>query len=305
MLAIVIPYFKISFFEATLISLAKQTDKRFNVYIGDDASPENPSLMLDKYKGNINFKYKRFDNNIGSISLVSQWHRCLDLVQNEEWIMVLCDDDVLGENVIAEFYAAIDEVNQQNINVIRYATAVINEYSETISKIYEHPKLEKSTDFLMRKIQGGTRSSLSEFIFRKKVLEDIKFKELPLAWYSDYLAVLECTYFGYIYTINTALVFFRLSEINITAKKDDLLPKNIATFHYYYYLLNEKGSFFNQKQTESLLFRLEKTFLDNKKNINFWLLFTKLYLSKMYLRKYMIFIGKIFQSILKNNNNRR
>ena len=290
MLAIVIPYFKINFFEATLLSLANQTDKRFNVYIGDDASPENPSLVLEKYKKTIDFKYKRFDNNIGSISLVNQWERCMTMAEDEEWIMILCDDDVLGENVVAELYTAIDEVNQQKRNVIRYATAVINKHSETISKIYEHPKLEKSTDFLMRKIQGGTRSSLSEFVFRKKVLQEIKFKDLPLAWFSDYLAVLECTYFEYIYTINNALVFFRLSDINITAKKDDLLLKNIATFHYYYYLLNEKSSFFNAKQTETLLFRLEKIFLDNKKNINFWLLFTKLYISKMYLKKYAIFI---------------
>ena len=297
MLAIVIPYFKIDFFEATLLSLANQTDKRFNVYIGDDASPENLSSVLEKYKESINFKYKRFDNNIGSSSLVKQWERCMTMTADEEWIMILCDDDVLDKNVIAEFYASIDEVNQQNINVIRYATKVINQHSEAISGIYEHPKLEKSTDFLIRKIKGGTRSSLSEFVFRKKVLEEVKFKELPLAWYSDYLAVLECTFFEYIYTINSALVFFRLSEINITAKKDDSLPKNIASFHYYYYLLNEKGAFFDAKQTEALLFRLEKTFLDNKKNINFWLLFTKLYISKMYFKKYINFISKAAKSI--------
>lgn len=297
MLTIVIPYYKIDFFEETLISIANQTDKRFNVYIGDDTSPDNPSLLLDKFKDSFNFNYKRFDSNLGSISLVKQWHRCIDLVQDEEWIMVLCDDDVLGENAVAEFYTAIDEVNQQNIHVIRYATVVINQYSERISEIYEHPKLEKSTDFLMRKINGGTRSSLSEFVFRKKVFLDIKFKELPLAWYSDYLAVLECTFFEYIYTINTALVFFRLSEINITAKKDDLLSKNIATFQYYYYLVNEKESFFDVNQIETLLAKLEKTFLDNKKNIKFWLLFTKLYISKMYFMRYMIFIYKIPKSI--------
>ena len=43
MLAIIIPYFKLLFFEETLQSLAIQTDKRFKVYIGDDASPEDPS----------------------------------------------------------------------------------------------------------------------------------------------------------------------------------------------------------------------------------------------------------------------
>jgi hypothetical protein len=40
MLAIVIPYYKIRFFEATLQSVAIQTDKRFKVYIGNDASDE-------------------------------------------------------------------------------------------------------------------------------------------------------------------------------------------------------------------------------------------------------------------------
>ena len=298
-LAIVVPYFKLPFFEATLKSLANQTDKRFKVYIGDDASPENPSVLLKKYKPQLDFNYQQFDNNLGSISLVKQWERCMTMVQEEEWIMILCDDDVLGENVVAEFYASVNEVNQQDINVIRYATQVINQYSEVISGIYQHPKLEKSIAFLFRKINGGTRSSLSEFVFRKSVLQEIKFKDLPLAWYSDYLAVLECTFFEYIYTINNALVFFRLSEINITSKKDDMLEKNIATFNYYYYLLNIKETLFDAKQTEILLFRLEKTFQDNKKNTSFWFLFTKLYISKLYIKKYFNFIIKIVRGYIK------
>lgn len=44
MLAIVIPYYKLTFFEETLQSLANQSDKRFKVYIGDDASPEDRSF---------------------------------------------------------------------------------------------------------------------------------------------------------------------------------------------------------------------------------------------------------------------
>lgn len=47
MLAIIIPYYKLRFFEATLESLANQTDKRFKVYIGDDASPENLADLLE------------------------------------------------------------------------------------------------------------------------------------------------------------------------------------------------------------------------------------------------------------------
>jgi glycosyltransferase involved in cell wall biosynthesis len=69
MLAIIIPYYKLTFFEATLQSLAHQIDKRFKVYIGDDASPEDPSELLEKYQGKFDFVYHRFDSNLGGISL--------------------------------------------------------------------------------------------------------------------------------------------------------------------------------------------------------------------------------------------
>ena len=59
MLAIVIPYFKLAFFEETLQSLAIQTDKRFKVYIGDDASPENPTSLISRYKGQFEFIYHK------------------------------------------------------------------------------------------------------------------------------------------------------------------------------------------------------------------------------------------------------
>ncbi len=55
MLAIIVPYYKYSFFESTLQSLAAQTNKNFKVYIGDDCSPENPADLLEKYKSRINF----------------------------------------------------------------------------------------------------------------------------------------------------------------------------------------------------------------------------------------------------------
>ena len=57
MLAIIIPYFKLTFFEATLQSLANQTDKRFKVYIGDDASPHDCALVLNQFIGQFDLTY--------------------------------------------------------------------------------------------------------------------------------------------------------------------------------------------------------------------------------------------------------
>ena len=48
-LAIIIPYYKIDFFEETLQSVAAQTNKNFTLYIGNDASPNSPLPLIQKY----------------------------------------------------------------------------------------------------------------------------------------------------------------------------------------------------------------------------------------------------------------
>jgi glycosyltransferase involved in cell wall biosynthesis len=302
MLAIIIPYYKHAFFEETLQSLSNQTDKRFKVYVGDDASPENPTYLLNRYQGKFDWVYHRFETNKGVVSLTQQWERCIELSTNEEWIMVLGDDDYLGDTVVEQFYFHMNEIEQLKIDVVRYATVVVNQENEKISIIHTHPKLEKSIDFLMRKLKGGTRSSLSEFVFRKKKLQHIGFKNLPLAWYSDVLAFMEVSGFGFVYSINVAVVSFRLSGLNITSKIDNLKIKNIATFEFYHYLLNEKKEFFDSDQINVLMGKLERTFLDNKKNIYFWSRFTKLYVSNFYFKKYGLFIVKTVKSVYKKHN---
>lgn len=297
MLAIVIPYYKLTFFEETLESLVLQTDQNFKVYIGDDASPQNPTSLLEKYNSKLNFSYYKFETNLGGISLVKQWERCMKLAGDEEWMMILGDDDVLENNCIAAFYQNLEEIEKGKISTVRFASKVINEKGEFLSEKFSHPKIEEATDFLFRKLKGGTRSSLSEYIFKSRNIETIKFKDFPLAWNSDLLAVFEFSEWKNIFTINEAQVFFRLSSLNITSKNDNLLLKNIATFNFYYYLLLEKNTSFNKEQKEKLYLRLEKTFLDNKKSKNFWLLLTKLYLGRIQIRRYFNFINKVAHSI--------
>ena len=142
MLAIVIPYYKYDFFEETLKSLASQENKQFHVYIGDDASPKPLVDLLAKFKDQFSFTYHRFESNIGRTSLVQQWNRCLDLVQNETWVQILCDDDTLAPNAVASFYKNLSEIDIVNCSVIRFATKVIDGNGNALSNIYQHPKLE-------------------------------------------------------------------------------------------------------------------------------------------------------------------
>jgi glycosyltransferase involved in cell wall biosynthesis len=300
-LAIVIPYYKLTFFEATLQSLANQTDKRFKVYIGNDASPENPTDLIENYWQFFDLEYKPFESNLGGISLVRQWERCMAMVNDEEWVMILGDDDTLSDNYVESFYQNIDKAKQYSCDVIRFATTVIDSNGKAISNIYTHPEIENSIDFLFRKLKGGTRSSLSEYVFRKNDTATIGFKDLPFAWHSDDLAVLEFSKFKNIYTINSTMVFVRLSNLNISGMRDNLKLKNIASFKFYHYLLVDKATLFSKVQRELIFFRFEKSFMNDKKNRYFWSQLIKTYFINGEFKRFFKLLMNAAKSVKFNN----
>ena len=231
-LAIVIPYFKLTFFEDTLKSLANQNNKNFNVYIGDDASPQCPKYILEKYKNKINFVYKKFDRNLGSSSLVKQWERCIDLIEDEEWIMILGDDDYLEDTVIASWYNSYHEFSEK-VNVVRFATQSLDVEKKTLSCLYTHPVWEKPGDAYYRNLKDLTRSSLSEYIFSKQAYLKHGFRDYPLAWYSDDQAWLDFSENKYIYSINSSCLTIGVSSSSITGMNNNFDLKNKALLLFY------------------------------------------------------------------------
>lgn len=218
MLAIVIPYYKLTFFEETLQSLANQTDKRFKVYIGNDASQEDPDVLLGKYQGQFDFVYIQFDQNLGGHSLVQQWNRCIAMTEEEEWIMILGDDDLLDQNVVKEFYTFIDN-KQLQIDLIRFNLKIIDVNGKIRSDDFSFSGHETAQDLLDRMFSIKEMITASEFIFSKSIYKQNNgFIEFPLAWFSDYATWLVFSKNSGIYNINNESVYWRLSEINISSK---------------------------------------------------------------------------------------
>jgi glycosyltransferase involved in cell wall biosynthesis len=257
MISIIIPFYKFTFFEETLQSLVNQTDKRFKVYIGDDASPESPAALLEKYNGQLDLIYQRFETNLGGISLVQQWDRCIALSADEEWLMILGDDDKLSPNSIEEFYKNQEEIKKSNCNVVRFATIEIDGNSQIISKKYTHPKFEKATDSFYRKFKHLTRSSLSEYIFSRKVYNKFGFFNYPLAWNSDDRAWLDFSDDKPIFSINESIVYFRLSMFNISGKADNKYLKNLSQISFYRFIIVNKFEFYTKHQKINFLRRYE------------------------------------------------
>jgi hypothetical protein len=296
MLAIIIPYYKINFFEATLDSLAAQTDQRFKVYIGDDAGPESPAVLLEKYIGKFNFEYHRFEENLGGTSLTQQWERCIGLSNNEEWIMILGDDDFLEGTVVASWYKHYHIFNEKS-NVIRFATKSVNmQLNNKISNSFIHPLWEKATDSYYRRFKGITRSTLSEYVFSKETFLKFGFYDFPLAWHSDDAAWLSFSNHKRIYTINDCNLFIRHSSFCISGNKDNQNLKDIASEIFYAECIMKKIYLFTKSQQIDLALEYEISIKKNRKlRNNEWLKIMWFYFSN---QEFILFFKCIRRFIL-------
>ena len=184
-LAIVIPFYRYDFFDETINSLVNQTNRNFNLYIGDDCSENIISDYIELNSLPVKVHFKRFSENMGLKNLGGHFSRCVDLTKGEEWVMILGDDDILEESCVQDFYAHLNEIENLDINVVQYASVKINQDGNAVSEKFTHYKLLNASDDFIEKLKGK-RGSLSEIIFKKSKLKEIDFELLPMAWMLDW-----------------------------------------------------------------------------------------------------------------------
>lgn len=233
LLAIVIPYYKIDFFEETLKSVASQTDKRFTLYIGNDASPDDPFPLIEKYFPEGNYHYFDYKENLGGKNLAMQWERILENVK-EEWFQILGDDDVISENFVEEFYRNIAFC--KNINLIKVKSIIINEDDDVVfNKSKNLTQNEYSViDLFFRKQEGEINSSLSEHIFKMSAFKKSRFKKYHLAWHSDDYILLDITKGNdKCLFISNALVTIKETSKSISGTTTNENKKHKASVNFY------------------------------------------------------------------------
>ena len=213
-LAIVIPAYKAAFFDECLSSISRQTNHNFKLYIGNDNSTDDLEAIVNKYRSEINIEYKKFDENLGSVSLVKQWERCIQMTAGEEWIWLFSDDDTMDVNCVDTFYQ--EQSKGEKINVYRFNLQLISADNRIIrTSIY--PRFETASDFILNKLNMKFDSAISNYIFRKEQYVKSGFREFPLAWGTDDAAVCEFTDDKNISSIPGAMVQWRISDSNISS----------------------------------------------------------------------------------------
>lgn len=252
-LAIIIPFFKIDFFEETLRSLKNQTVGNFSVYIGNDASNDDPEALIKKYNSKGNLFYKKFDKNLGGKGkLVQQWDRCIALSQDEEWLMILADDDYISNNFVEEFYKNLEEANRNNINLMRFKMRRVSSDNQFLVDL-EQQRIHAAKNYVWEDETHQRFISISENVFSRKVYEDKGFRKYPLAWRVPMMMYLDFTSMGNVLGINEAFVAIRRSDQQLSWRKDVNEYKQIAMKMFYFDVLNEYSNHFNKNQNLKFL----------------------------------------------------
>lgn len=220
-LAIVIPAYKNEFLDETLNSLRNQSNKNFTLYIGDDCSPFDLALIINTYRNDLNIVYKKFSNNIGKTNLVAQWTRCISMIDNEKWIWLFSDDDLLEQNCVESFYTYLHKY--PNEKLFHFDTSIIDKDSKVIKRNTKYQwVVNDELDFINRRIEGVISNYAVEYIFHKDLyLKHHGFKVYPLAWNSD-----DATYTTFMIDvglkcIENSTVFWRYSGSNISSLNKD------------------------------------------------------------------------------------
>ena len=215
-LAIVIPAYRSRFLRQTLDSISDQADKRFVVYVGDDASPEDLKGICDMYAGKIDIRYTRFGDNMGGHDLVAQWARCVTL-STEDWVWLFSDDDTMSPDCTATFHRTC----KHGKSLLRFNIDVIDRESNVIERC-DFPPHVSASRFVSRRAVRGLRSYAVEYVFRRQdFLSSGGFVNFDLAWNSDDATwVRLASMSGGIHTMNGGRVQWRRSGSNITSENN-------------------------------------------------------------------------------------
>ena len=219
LLAIIVPAYKSAFLREALESILRQTDGRFRVYVGDDASPELVGNIVRGFGlGADKLVYHRFAENLGGTSLVRQWERCIRL-STEPWVWLFSDDDVMDPGCVAAFYRELGG-DDDLFDLCRFNTNLLDGEGLLPKKNPPHPANETGSDFLLVRLRDERTSFAQELIFSRKAWERVGgIPDFPLAWASDDAFIAKMGVRRPIRGIAGPRVNWRVSEQNITRIK--------------------------------------------------------------------------------------
>jgi hypothetical protein len=215
-LAVVIPAFKARFFADALRSLARQTDRDFVVYVGDDDSPEDLRTICDGFAADLRIEYHRFPTRLGRTSLAGHWNRCVAL-SRERWVWLFSDDDLAESRCVAAFREGI-AADERRCDVYRFPVGMVDGSDNVMFELTRFGEVQSPIEFILRRLQFRQMSFAVDKVFAREAFErEGGFVDFPCAWCSDDASWMAFARLTGMRQISGGGVYWRWSDLNLSA----------------------------------------------------------------------------------------
>ena len=275
-LAVIIPAYKDAFLKEALQSLARQSDRNFNVYIGDDNSPCDLERIVSPFYSELQIRYTKFPNNIGAKLLVAQWERCIDLMQQEDWIWVFADDDIASNSCVKEFRNAVKATGGA-YDIYTFNTTVIDRHGAVISIPPLLPASESAVEYAQNLLLNKRANCMSDHIFSAKVYRrNGGFVHTDYAQGADWLNSILLAQDKGICHVPNAMIFWRYSGSNISSmaykRKSETIKGHLQfiewTLEHFKYLKDTKSTGAYQQIADAALWNLEHILTNHYRGVD-------------------------------------
>lgn len=198
--------------------------------IVDDASPYHLESIVNQYNDN-RIVFHRNENNIGGKNLVSNWNKCIKYAKGE-YVVLASDDDIYSPFFLQQVDERIKDY--PNVDIIRSRVNRIDSDGiiTDIEQIYKPFMPFSEFVFYWSK---GIINCIANYAFKRTALLDAGgFVDMPCAWYSDDITIVNMSVNG-IATTDDALFYFRTSDKSIswTFNKETIRKKWKANGMFY------------------------------------------------------------------------
>lgn len=207
----VLPAYKSEYLQVAIDSILQQTYIDFELIIVDDASPYHLESIVNQYNDN-RIVFHRNENNIGGKNLVSNWNKCIKYAKGE-YVILASDDDIYSPFFLQQVDERIKDY--PDVDIIRSRVNRIDSDGiiTDIEQIYKPFMPFSEFVFYWSK---GIINCIANYAFKRTVLLDAGgFVDMPCAWYSDDITIVNMSVNG-IATTDDALFYFRTSDKSIS-----------------------------------------------------------------------------------------
>lgn len=188
------------------------------------------------------------------------------MIQDENWIWLFSDDDIMSPQCVESFYKH-QRKNLQN-HLYHFDIKIINEDNEIIQRCKPFPKILSSIDFFKLRATNKISSFVVEYIFNKESYEKSgKFQNFDFAWGSDHATWIKLGYENNIVSLEEGEVLWRRSAHNISPNRSNakLSIRKVKASSEYYLWVKDFFSNHGLKLADQLLI---KSFINDIKNYN-------------------------------------